>query len=218
MPQLPDLTALLASLSRILGLFTAFLGAYLLALSVSMIIWTFRDIRSRSRDIFAQVLAVVLVIVFNIAGLLLYFILRPRETLSEKYERELAGEAMLQEIEERQVCPVCHHKIVAEYLVCPNCHTKLHKKCEHCGRVLNLKWNVCPYCAVPQAVPAAPKAVETPPPPPTWKRETAPPPKAQPVATAAAMPRAVTPPPDGKPESAPEPAPLANPLAPPEAS
>ncbi len=170
MPPLPDLSGL----GRILGLFVAFLGAYLFAVWVSMVIWAVRDIRSRSRDIFAQALAVLLVLIFNIAGLLLYFILRPRETLSEKYERELAEEAMLQDIEQRQVCPVCHHKITADYLICPNCHTKLHKKCEHCGRTLNLKWNVCPYCGEPQAVPPAPRLTEAPPPPPTrdWRRET----------------------------------------------
>ncbi len=180
MPQLPDLSGL----GRILGLFVAFLGAYLFAVWVSMIIWTLRDIRSRSRDIFAQVLAVVLVLIFNVAGLLLYFILRPRETLAEKYERELAEEAMLQDIEQRQVCPVCHHKIMADYLICPNCHTKLHKKCEHCGRTLNLKWNVCPYCAEPQAVPVTPRLADAPPPPPVreWKRDQRPAPRPQPVA------------------------------------
>ena len=197
MPPLPDLSGL----GRILGLFVAFLGAYLFALTVSMILWTFRDIRARSRDIFAQGLAVVLVLVFNVAGLLLYFILRPRETLSEKYERELAEEAMLQDIEERQVCPVCHHKIVADYLVCPNCHTKLHKKCENCGRVLNLKWNVCPYCAEPQpAGAAAPRAADNPPPPPLreWKREPVPAMKPHPVTITPATSEAVAKVPDGK--------------------
>ncbi len=212
MPQLPE--NLLNDLGRIVGFFVAFSGAYLFALTVSMLIWTFRDIRSRSRDIFAQVLAVVLVLVFNVAGLLLYFILRPRETLAAKYERELAEEAMLQDIEERQVCPVCHHKIMAEYLVCPNCHTKLHKKCDHCGRVLNLKWNVCPYCAEPQAQPAAPRLVDAPPPP-VWKR--APAQQTQPIARPQTIPvtpttsEAAPPPADGKPGPV-------TPFVPPEAS
>lgn len=163
MPQLPDLSGL----GNILQFLVACIGAYLFALWVAMIVWTFRDSRSRSRDIFTQALSVLLVLVFNLPGLLLYMILRPRETLAEKYERELAGEAMLQDIEERQVCPVCHHKIMTDYLVCPNCHTKLHKKCDHCGRVLNLKWNVCPYCGETQGVPAAGRTITTPPPPPT---------------------------------------------------
>lgn len=188
MPQLPDLSGV----GRLLELFVGFLGAYLFAVWVSMIIWTVRDIRSRSRDIFAQMLAVALVLIFNVAGLLLYFILRPRETLAEKYERELAEEAMLQDIEERQVCPVCRHKIMAEYLVCPNCHTKLHKKCEHCGRVLNLKWGVCPYCGQPQTVPAAPRVVVEPAPrpplPPMREHKTIAPNGVEPAPVLAALP------------------------------
>jgi RNA polymerase subunit RPABC4/transcription elongation factor Spt4 len=162
MPPLPDLTGF----ASILQFLVACIGAYLFAVWIAMIVWTFRDARSRSRDIFTQVLSVTLVLVFNLPGLLLYMILRPRETLAEKYERELAGEAMLQDIEERQVCPVCHHKISADYLVCPNCHTKLHKKCDHCGRVLNLKWNVCPYCGETQGTPVVGRTITTPPPPP----------------------------------------------------
>ncbi len=163
MPQLPDLSGF-ASLLQFL---VACIGAYLFALWIAMLVWTFRDARSRSRDIFTQVLSVLLVLVFNVFGWLLYLILRPRETLAEKYERELAGEAMLQDIEERQVCPVCHHKIMPDYLVCPNCHTKLHKKCENCGRVLNLKWSICPYCGEPQGTPVIGRTVTAPPPPPT---------------------------------------------------
>lgn len=162
MPQLPDLSGFTSALQFLV----ACMGAYLFALWIAMIVWTFRDSRSRSRDIFTQVLSVALVIIFNLPGLLLYMILRPRETLAEKYERELAGEAMLQDIEERQVCPVCHHKIAPDYLVCPNCHTRLHKKCDHCARILNLKWNVCPYCGETQGTPVVGRTVTTPPPPP----------------------------------------------------
>lgn len=158
---------LLPQLGSILQFFVACMGAYIFALWIAMLVWSFRDIRSRSRDIFTQVLSVLLVLVFNLPGLLLYLILRPRETLADKYERELAGEAMLQDIEERQVCPVCHHKILPEYLVCPNCHTKLHKRCDHCGRVLNLKWGVCPYCGEAQGTPVVGRTVSPPPPPAT---------------------------------------------------
>ncbi len=217
MPSLPDLSGL----GRVLQLFVAVLGAYLFAVWVSMLIWTYRDIRARSRDVLVQLFAVALVIVFNIFGLLLYFILRPRETLAEKYERELAEEAMLQDIEERQVCPVCHHKIMAEYLICPNCHTSLHKKCENCGRVLNLKWNVCPYCAKPQAVPAAHRpAAEMPPPPPMreWKREPVTPTATAPVAHTKTT--TLTPASDSKPDSTagPKVQSPTKPLAPPETS
>ena len=49
MPQLGDLSGLLSGLGRILQLAVVFLGAYLFAVWISMIIWTFRDIRARAR-------------------------------------------------------------------------------------------------------------------------------------------------------------------------
>jgi len=140
----------------ILQLIGAFFGAYLLAIWLSLIVWTFRDVRSRSRDLFMQLLSVALVIIFNIPGLLLYFLLRPRETLAEQYERELSEEALLQDIEEKQACPACQQKIQAEFLYCPNCHTKLKRRCDNCHRITSLRWNICPYCGAPATAPNLP--------------------------------------------------------------
>ena len=131
----------------LLQIIIALVGAYMVAFTASLIIWTFRDIRARSRDIFAQLLATLMVAVFSLPGLFLYYILRPKETLAEAYERELAEEALLQDIEEKQACPSCHHVILPDYQVCPHCHTKLKKQCPNCHRLLHLKWNICPYCA-----------------------------------------------------------------------
>jgi RNA polymerase subunit RPABC4/transcription elongation factor Spt4 len=138
----------------ILQLFVAFLGAYLLAIWISLVVWTFRDIRARSRDLFAQLLSIALVLIFNVPGMALYFLLRPHETLAEGYERELSEEALLQDIEDKQVCPVCHQKIQREFLFCPNCHTKLKRQCDNCRRILNLRWTLCPYCGASVAAPA----------------------------------------------------------------
>ena len=124
----------------------AFFTAFGLALWVSLIIWTYNDIRARTRDIFAILLAVLLVAVFNIFGVPLYLLLRPRETLAEQYERSLEEEALLQEIEDRQVCPSCHTPVRDDFLVCPNCATRLKNKCANCGKLMRLEWNVCPYC------------------------------------------------------------------------
>ena len=129
----------------------AFGGAFFLALWVSLIIWTFRDARSRSRDVFAILLATLMVVVFGPLGLLLYFLLRPSETLAELYERSLEEEALLQDLEERVVCPGCRRKIQADWQVCPDCHTILRKTCLNCGRLLHLRWNICPYCVAPAA-------------------------------------------------------------------
>ena len=137
----------------ILQVIIALFGAFFLAFWVSLVIWTFRDVRSRSRDIFAQLLATLMVLVFNLPGLFLYFILRPQETLVEAYERSLEEEALLQDIEERSVCPGCKRKIQSDFVICPDCHTRLKKSCPNCRRLLHLKWNVCPYCGAGSSSP-----------------------------------------------------------------
>ncbi|MGQ9516173.1 MAG: double zinc ribbon domain-containing protein [Anaerolineae bacterium] len=147
MPISPDL---MNTIVVVLEIILALLGGFLAALWISLVIWTFRDIRSRTRDIFAQLLATLLVLVFNIPGLLLYLILRPPERLSEAYERALEEEALLQDIEERAVCPACKRQVEKDFILCPACHTPLKKRCPECGRVLQLRWSICPYCGAPQ--------------------------------------------------------------------
>jgi RNA polymerase subunit RPABC4/transcription elongation factor Spt4 len=127
----------------------AFIGAMLAAFWLTLIIWTFRDMRSRSRDIFAQILAALLVAILFLPGVVIYLLLRPKETLAEAYERSLEEEALLQGIEEALVCPGCGSRVQGDFVVCPSCHTKLKKACHNCGRALNLRWSVCPYCATP---------------------------------------------------------------------
>lgn len=133
----------------VLGL-AAFFGAFVVALWVSLVIWTFRDMRARTRDAFAQLLASLMVLVLGPFGIVLYFILRPRETLAEKYERSLEEEALLQDIEERHICPGCKQPIESDYIVCPICHTRLRHPCIHCGRLIHPRWSLCPYCAQSQ--------------------------------------------------------------------
>lgn len=155
----------LGAFGAVLQLLVAFTGAYLLALWISLIVWTFRDIRARTRDIFAQLLSVLLVVIFTIPGLLLYFMLRPRETLADGYERELAEEAFLQDIEDKQVCPDCRQKIQTDFIYCPNCCTRLKRQCDRCHRVLNLRWGKCPYCGanVPPLPASSTPALRVPP-------------------------------------------------------
>jgi RNA polymerase subunit RPABC4/transcription elongation factor Spt4 len=133
----------------VLGL-AAFFGAFVVALWVSLVIWAFRDMRARTRDAFAQLLAALMVFVLGPLGIILYFMLRPRETLAEKYERSLEEEALLQDIEERQICPGCKQPIESDYVLCPICHTRLRHPCVHCGRLIHPRWTVCPYCAQSQ--------------------------------------------------------------------
>ena len=139
----------LDSLTDYILVSVAFFGAFLSALWLSLIIWTFRDMRARSRDVFAQILAALVVALLTLPGLVVYLILRPPRTLAETYEQSLEEEALLQEIEDKRVCPGCGRHANEDWMACPNCHTKLKKTCAHCGKLMDLPWNLCPYCATP---------------------------------------------------------------------
>ena len=143
------MTLNLDSLTDTVLVIVAFFGAFLSALWLSLILWTFRDMRARSRDVFAQILAALVVAVLSLPGLAVYLVLRPPRTLAETYEQSLEEEALLQEIEDKRVCPGCGRHANEDWLACPNCHTKLKKTCAHCGKLMDLPWNLCPYCATP---------------------------------------------------------------------
>jgi RNA polymerase subunit RPABC4/transcription elongation factor Spt4 len=162
-----DFEQILNAIQPFVIMFAALFAAFLTAVWISSVIWVFRDIRARSRDVFAQILATLLVLLFfplfPLPGLLLYLLLRPRETLAEIYERSLEEEALLQGIEERLACPGCNRRIEEAFMICPTCHTRLKKGCPSCGKLLHLRWNICPYCgAVQTAAKAAPAVAPQP--------------------------------------------------------
>jgi RNA polymerase subunit RPABC4/transcription elongation factor Spt4 len=128
---------------------TGLAGAFLVALWVALVIWTYRDMRSRHRDRLVHILAALMVAVLNLPGVLVYLVLRPARTLEEEYQQTLEEEALLQSIEDQAVCPGCERRIKEDWLVCPSCQTKLRKPCHSCGRLMDLPWDICPYCGTP---------------------------------------------------------------------
>ena len=94
-------------LSNFLLILTAWGGAFIAALWLSLVIWTYRDIRPRARDPLARILAVLVVAVLFLPGIVIYLILRPARTLEEEYQQTLEEEALLRSIEESSLCPGC---------------------------------------------------------------------------------------------------------------
>lgn len=136
----------LGSLGGLLFIVVFFFAAFVVIFWVALIFWTWRDVRSRTQDTILQITATLLVAVFNLGGLFIYLIVRPRQTLAELYERQLEEESLLAEMTERQTCPTCHYRVEGDFQVCPSCGTKLRRPCPRCEHLLELKWNVCPYC------------------------------------------------------------------------
>jgi hypothetical protein len=134
----------------ILQVVATFLVAFLVVLWMTLCFWTFRDIQARTRDLVAQIFATLLVFFFNIPGVLLYILVRPKETLVQVYERSLQEEYMLQDLEEREICSTCRVKTQPDYSYCFNCRTRLRRDCHSCGQLIKLKWASCPFCGTPQ--------------------------------------------------------------------
>lgn len=159
---------LINSIATIVGVVVAVLGAFLFAFWIAMGIWTFNDIRARSRDWLAILLACVLVLIFPIVGLVLYLMIRPKHTLAEVYDRALEEEALLREIEETLACVTCGVPVKENWVYCPTCHHQLQHACINCKQLVRNEWEICVYCGTAQQptaqsfVPPSPQVVTAP--------------------------------------------------------
>ncbi len=138
------------TIATLLGIFVALLGAFLFAFWVAMGIWTFNDIRSRTRDWLAIVLASLLVLVFPLVGLVLYMMIRPRETLADVFDRALEEESLLRELEATLSCYRCGLPVQDSWNFCANCHSQLRYACSNCGKAMRHEWNICVNCGADQ--------------------------------------------------------------------
>ena len=112
--------------------------------------WAFRDMQLRSENPILPYLAAALIILFTpvlfVFGIIVYRIVRPQEKIAEVYERNLAEEALLAEVESIKSCPACHRRINEEWIICPTCRTRLNRVCANCGRLVGLDWSLCAWC------------------------------------------------------------------------
>lgn len=146
------------SLESTLKLIALVLVAYALVLWICAIVWVLRDVRNRTSDVTSQLVALLLVALFNIPGLIVYLVIRPQSTLADAYERSLEAEAILHELQmTANSCQNCHRPIDDDFNICPHCKTVLREACRTCGRPIRTSWAACPYCAsdrVPARQPA----------------------------------------------------------------
>jgi RNA polymerase subunit RPABC4/transcription elongation factor Spt4 len=150
------------SLESALKLLALLLIAYALVLWLSAVVWVYRDVRNRTMDQSSQMIAVILVAVFNLPGLIVYLVVRPQGTMGDSYERSVEAEAILAELQlASNACQVCRRPIEDEYVVCPWCRSVLREACRSCGKSVRTAWMACPYCTAdrvplrPQPVPQA---------------------------------------------------------------
>jgi hypothetical protein len=130
---------------------------FLIAIWVALVFWTYADARRRIADPMLIGCAAAASLFFPFVGTIVYMIVRPPEYLEDVRERELeiaAAEARLHSIE-HLACPYCDFEIEKTFLRCPSCLRRLKEPCGTCGRPLDPRWKICPYCEaeVGQAAP-----------------------------------------------------------------
>lgn len=123
---------------------------YVVLLWLGTAYWAFRDMQARTENPILPYFAAALIIFFTpllfLFAVVLFLIVRPRETLAEVYERSLAEESLLAEVEKNELCPVCRDRVDSDWLVCPNCRTRLHRVCPTCNRLADPSWSLCAFC------------------------------------------------------------------------
>ncbi len=125
-------------------------AVYWVILWIAAAYWAFRDMQGRSDNAIAPYLAATFVIAFTPIlfplAIFTYRIVRPHERIGDVYERNLAEEAMLAEIEAIPHCPSCDRRVDPAWIICPTCRTRLNRVCPNCSRLVGLDWSLCAWC------------------------------------------------------------------------
>jgi RNA polymerase subunit RPABC4/transcription elongation factor Spt4 len=123
---------------------------YMILLWIVAAYWAFRDMRDRTENPVLPFLATGLIIMFLPfffpLGVVVYRVVRPPERLGDVYERNLAEEALLAEVEAVRTCRGCERRVDAEWIICPWCRQRLNRVCPNCDRLVGLDWSLCAWC------------------------------------------------------------------------
>jgi hypothetical protein len=120
---------------------------FLVVIWLALVYWTYADARRRIADPLLVGCATAASL-FPFVGTIVYVIVRPPEYLEDVRERELeiaAAEARLSNLEHIH-CQYCGFEVEKAFLRCPSCLRRLKEPCGVCGKPLDPRWKICPYC------------------------------------------------------------------------
>jgi RNA polymerase subunit RPABC4/transcription elongation factor Spt4 len=123
---------------------------YVIILWLAAAYWAFRDMQLRAENpilpYFAASLIIVFTPIFFPLAVFAYRIVRPQEKIADVYERNLAEEALIAEVDAIKNCPTCGRRTHDEWIICPTCRTRLNRVCPNCSRLVGLDWSLCAWC------------------------------------------------------------------------
>jgi RNA polymerase subunit RPABC4/transcription elongation factor Spt4 len=123
---------------------------YLFIVWLAAAYWAFRDMHDRTENPVLPYFAAALILVptpfLFVLGVIVYRVIRPAERLGEVYERNLAEEALLAEVEAVKTCRGCDRRVDPEWILCPWCRSRLNRVCPNCEKLVGLDWTLCAWC------------------------------------------------------------------------
>jgi hypothetical protein len=135
----------------IVGLAIKLAAAYLVIVWLAVALWSFLDMRRRTRNLVAAYASASMVILASPVlfpfAVIVHRIIRPEGFSSDQRLSELRQRALEVETVAPR-CPDCNTVVAEDWLVCPACRRSLGHRCRECGRTAALDWAVCAWCAV----------------------------------------------------------------------
>ena len=115
----------------------------------AVLIWVYRDAEKRGMS---GILWLLLVLIGNVIGLLIYAIVRSETPVRRPAQGGAAGPVCCPP----EACPGCSKPVTPGYAFCPHCGRSLKKTCPVCGKPVEEGWKVCPSCGA-SLDPSAPR-------------------------------------------------------------
>jgi RNA polymerase subunit RPABC4/transcription elongation factor Spt4 len=123
-----------------IGRFALFLlPAAFIVLWGAVLIWVYRDAEKRGMS---GILWLLLVLIGNVIGLLIYAIVRSETPVRRPAQGGPAEAAVCPP----ETCGSCGKPIAAGYVFCPFCGRSAKTACPACGKPVEAGWKVCPVC------------------------------------------------------------------------
>src|SRR3954467_7688509 len=131
---------------------------FLVVLWLALVYWTYADARRRIEDPMLVGCATAASL-FPFIGTIVYMIVRPPEYIDDIRERELeiAAASARRPSGQTLASPYCAFEIEKTFLRCPSCLRRLKEPCGTCGRPLDPRWKICPYCRAGGRAPPPPR-------------------------------------------------------------
>ncbi|MCK9369011.1 zinc ribbon domain-containing protein [Candidatus Dojkabacteria bacterium] len=109
--------------------------------------WVWIDSGERTTNKMTRLVGVILVAVLNIIGLIIYLIVRPKQTIQELYWADLERRYLKYETAELGDCPNCGFSLQPGFNICPKCKYEIKINCKGCQMWIDKTYTYCPFCA-----------------------------------------------------------------------